>query len=203
MLRENQRGPKEDDLRKFFWEIEKRGERMAWVFGMIRQEPKSSNTVGQRERLKEQNYSRTYKFHVNNSDLLVCSVFSRQTLGYKYDTVITKMFVNMSSPMIKPVWVLGSEFWGLGFAVWVLRSGFWGLGFGVWVLRSGFWGLGFAVWVLRSGFWGLDFGVWVLGFWFFGVLVFWGLGFGVWVLGSGFWVRVRRDLFPQNKRGVF
>ena len=32
----------------------------------------------------------------------VCAVFWRQTLGYKYDTIVTKMFNSMSPTKIKP-----------------------------------------------------------------------------------------------------
>ena len=63
------------EIHKRFWEIEKRDERISWMFGMITPEEKGSDTRRKKERLKERNYARKYKFHINNVDICLFSNF--------------------------------------------------------------------------------------------------------------------------------
>ena len=52
--------------------------------------------------IKQRNYSREYTFIVNTYDVIVCKEMFLCTLGYKYDTIITKMFEAMTPRKIKP-----------------------------------------------------------------------------------------------------
>ena len=89
-------------IHKAFWAIDSYDQRKAWMFAMISSQRKSSDTLVSKDRIKERNYSRSYKFHIDNRDVKVCSVMFRHTLGYKYDTVITKMFTPMNAESIRP-----------------------------------------------------------------------------------------------------
>ena len=46
---------------------------------------------------------KSYQLKVNNCDFIVCKDMFLRTLGYKYDTVVTKMFEAMPTGSIKPV----------------------------------------------------------------------------------------------------
>ena len=46
------------------------------------------------------NVTRIYKFTVNGVGVQVCKTFFLRTLGYKYDTIITKMFKPMTPSKI-------------------------------------------------------------------------------------------------------
>ena len=82
-----------------FWSMEKRDERIAWIFGMITQEEKSTTSVASSKR----SVVRRYHFNVDGNAIPVCALFFRHTLGYKHDSIITHMFKNMSEDDITPL----------------------------------------------------------------------------------------------------
>ena len=70
-----------------FWKMSKWDDRMAWMYGAIDQTNKLCDTVaGKRSTTREK--KRTYKLKVN---VIVCKDMFLWTLGYNYDTVVTKI----------------------------------------------------------------------------------------------------------------
>ena len=84
-----------------FWQIKNRDERVAWIFGMVNQREKLSCTS--KASRKDRKFTREYKFIVNSVDIQVCKTYFLHTLGYKYDTILTKIFKPMTPSKIKPL----------------------------------------------------------------------------------------------------
>ena len=82
--------------------MKERDDRIAWISGRVTRNKKGSDTVLEGMRIKQRNYSRKYTFIVNTNDVTVCKEMFLCTLGYKYDTIITKMFEAMTPRKIKP-----------------------------------------------------------------------------------------------------
>ena len=85
-----------------FWSMKERDDGIAWISGRVIRNKKGSDTVLEGMRIKQRNYSREYTFIVNTYDVTVCKEMFLCTLGYKYDTIITKMFEAMTPRKIKP-----------------------------------------------------------------------------------------------------
>ena len=84
--------------------MSKRDDRMAWMCGAIDQTNKRilcDTVAGKRSKTREK--KRTYKLKVNTCDVIVCNDMFLRTLGYSYDTVVTKTFEVMTATSIKPV----------------------------------------------------------------------------------------------------
>ena len=78
-----------------------RDEQRSWIFGQITRKPKqTSRKVNLKQ--KDRQHTFEYRFNVNDVEVQVCKVFYLRILGYKYDSVITNIFRDMSPNKIRP-----------------------------------------------------------------------------------------------------
>ena len=88
-----------------FWEMESTDDRRLWLSGHIKVEGKKSAKVPSMAfgtTTKNRQVTRRYFLPSNGTSEGVCKVFFLRTLGYTNDTVITKMYDNLTPSKIRP-----------------------------------------------------------------------------------------------------
>ena len=88
-----------------FWEMESTDERRLWMCGNIKVQAKKSAKIPSMVAVyacKNRQVTRSYFLSNDGMSEEVCKTFFLRTLGYKHDTVITKMFASMTPTKSRP-----------------------------------------------------------------------------------------------------
>ena len=95
-----------DTIHKNFWLMESTDERRLWMCGNIKVQPKKSTKIPSMvpsvNSIKNRQVTRSYFLSNNGVSEEVCKVMFLHTLGYKHDTILTKMFSNMTPTKSRP-----------------------------------------------------------------------------------------------------
>ena len=87
------------DIHERFWNLN-RDERLSWIHNNINRGNKKTSTK-ESCNLKNRQLTCEYLLRVSTGKVQVCKVFFLATLGYKYDTIITKLFRSTEPSAIK------------------------------------------------------------------------------------------------------
>ena len=94
---------RQQEIHHNFWKIEDRDERLQWIFGSIEQKEVAVHRASSSgDTTKQRNFTRVYKLLDSGAYKTVCKQFFLHTLGYKHDTILTKLFKSMTPSKIRP-----------------------------------------------------------------------------------------------------